>query len=113
MSEFKATYVTRNINSKRLLKEIKTVADEVCNEYIYHRSFFSERTFEFEELISFLNMYFADLLEKKTITQFDIVGDARNNKHEDIRLGRINVSIKFRQLHCINVSSIDIVFELK
>lgn len=113
MSEFKATYVTRNINSKRLLKEIKTIADEVCNEYIYHRSFFSEHTYEYEELVSFFNMYFTDLLEKNVITQFDIIGDGRNNKHDDIRAGRINVSIKFRQTHCINVSQIDIVFDLK
>ena len=109
--DFKVQLVARSINSKRLLKEIKTMAEEVCNEYIVPPNpAYGEHIYDFDELVRFIELYFDDLCEKKRITQYDVMADHRNNSDEDVRLGTINMSIKFRQTNCINVSKIDMKF---
>jgi len=112
MSEFHVVFKARSINSKQLFKEIKQVAQDVCNEYISNRGAYIEQVYDYEDLILFLDMYFGDLLQKNIITQYDLIGDHRNNTLNDVRAGNINISVKFRQLHCINVSTIDMEFSL-
>jgi len=108
--EFKVKFVTRSVNSKRLLKEIKTMAEEVCNEYISYSNSILDKNYEYDELAHFLDMYFEDLVVKNRITQYDIVADHRNNTLSDTQAGIINITIKFRQTNCINVSKIDMQF---
>lgn len=109
-AEFIVKYKTRNINSKRLLKEIQKIAEEVSNEYISVRSLSS--TYEYEEFVIFFEAYLDDLLQKKKITQFDIIADGRNNDANDVAQGLINIAVKFRQTNCINLTRIDMQFTL-
>jgi len=110
MSDFKVSYKTRNVNSKRLLKEFKTVVEEVCDEYISRQATLLDKTYNYEELTAFLEMYLDDLLEKKVITQYNVIADHRINGELDVRNGKIKVLITFRQTNCLNVTEIALTF---
>lgn len=112
MSEFKVTYKTRNVNSKRMFKEFQTLIEEVCDEYIIHRSSILDKTYDYEELVGFLNMYYEDLVEKNVITQFDVIADKRINEEKNIRDGKIKVLVKFRQTNCLNVTQYLVIFRV-
>jgi hypothetical protein len=112
MSDFKVAYKTRNINSKRLLKEFKTIVEEVCDEYISRQATLLDKTYNYEELTAFLDMYLHDLYEKQVITQFDVIADQRVNGELDVRNGKINVHVSFRQTNCLNVTEILLTFTL-
>lgn len=111
MSDFKVSYKTRNVNSKRMLKEFKAVIEEVCDEFISHRTSLLDKTYEYDELVGFLHMYLDDLVEKKTITQYDVVADTRNNDALSVRDGKIHVLVCYRQTHCLNVTEIEMIFK--
>lgn len=111
--EFKVKFKTRNINSKRLFNEIKRMAEEVGNEYISSTASLLDDTYDYEELVVFFDLFFNDLMEKKKITQFDVVADQRNNDVVDIKKGIINLTVKFRQTNCINVTKIDMQFAVE
>lgn len=110
MSDFKVSYKTRNINSKRLLKEFKNIVEEVCDEYISRQATLLDKTYNYEELTSFLDMYLRDLLEQDVITQYDVIADHRVNGELDVRSGKINVHVFFRQTNCLNVTEIQLTF---
>lgn len=99
---------TRNVNSKRLLKEILAIAEQACNEYRLH---FTPN--DYEDVAAFFDMYLEDMLQRNVITQYTLVGDHRNNRYEDVAKGVVNLSIKLRQLHCINVTHVDIALSLR
>ena len=110
MSDFKVTFKTRNVNSKRLLKEFKKTVEDVCDEYISRQTTLLDRTYNYEELDTFLHMYLEDLLQKNVITQFDVLTDHRINNQVDVHKGIINAQVSFRQLHCLNVTEILMTF---
>ena len=112
MSEFQVEFRSRNINSKQILKEIRQVASDVCNEYISNRGYDIEQVYDYDDLVAFLDMYFSDLMQRNVITQYDLIGDHRNNTVAEIREGNINIHVKFRQLYCVNVSSVEMKFSL-
>jgi hypothetical protein len=112
MSDFKVTYKTRNVNSKRLLKEFKTIVEEVCDEYISRQATLLDKTYDYDEFKAFLHMYLEDLHEKGVITQFDVISDHRINNELDVRAGRIRVLVKFRQTNCVNVTEILMEFHV-
>lgn len=112
MSDFKVTYKTKNVNSKRLFKEFRTLVEEVSNEYIAHQASLIDRTYNYEELAAFLHMYMDDLIDNNVITQYDVIADHRVNSEVDIHAGRINILVKFRQTNCLNVTEILTTFTL-
>ena len=108
--EFRVSCKTKNVNSPRLFKQILRVVQDICNEYIHIAQIaMFENTFDYSELAGFLDMYMADLMEKKIIAQYDIVADHRNNSPDDVSSGRINATIKF---NCLNTTVIDFKFVL-
>jgi len=112
MSDFNITYKTRNVNSKRLLKDFKATIEEVCDEYISRQVTLLDKTYSYDELTTFLQMYLDELTEKKAITQYNIIADHRLNNVMDVREGTINVLVTFRQTHCLNVTELLMSFAL-
>jgi hypothetical protein len=110
MSDFKVAYKTRNINSKRLLNEFKKVVEDVCDEYISRQHTLLDKTYKFDELVGFLEMYLEDMREKGIISQWDVIGDHRINTEPNIRRGIIKVLVSFRQTNCLNISQIEMTF---
>lgn len=112
MSDFKVAFKTRNVNSKRLFKEFRKTIEEVCDEYISRQTTLLDRTYNYEELETFLGMYLEDLLQNNVITQYNVLSDHRLNQQVDIHKGIIKVLVQFRQLHCLNVTEILMTFTL-
>jgi hypothetical protein len=94
------------------LKEFKTVVEEVCDEYISRQATLLDKTYNYDELSVFLNAYLEDLLEKKIITQFDVITDHRVNDEIAVRSGKIKALVRFRQTNCLNVTEIEISFSV-
>lgn len=109
-TEFSVTFTMRNVNSKRILKNLQTVIEEVCDEYILCRSTLLDKTYDYQELANFLEMYFYEMVEKDEITHFNIIADHRNNNPMDVRDGNICIKMVYRQLHCLNVTEVTAKF---
>ncbi|TFH10348.1 MAG: hypothetical protein E4H14_02745 [Candidatus Thorarchaeota archaeon] len=105
-TEFSVTFTKRNVNSKRILKLVENVIGEVCNEYILCRSTLIDKTYDYTELATFLEMFFYEMIEKGEITHFNIIADHRNNNPMNVRDGKIEVKMQFRQTHCLNVTEV-------
>lgn len=103
------THVAKNVNSKRLFSLIKDTLGQVCDEYIIIRSSVSDYTYDFSQLAAFAELFMEDLVERKLVTQYDVICDERNNSDEDVHMGLVHMNIQFRQIHCVNVT--DLTFE--
>lgn len=106
------TCQTRNVNSKRLFALIRDTLSQVCDEYIIIRPSIVDHTYDYSQLAIFADLFMEDLIERKMITQYDVKCDERNNDDHEVRHGNIAMEIKFRQAHCLNVTTINLHFHI-
>lgn len=110
MAKFAITYKARNVNSKRLLQRVVSTVEDTCDEFIVHRSNAINKTYDFSQLVDYLDAYFEELCVDKVVNKFDVIGDFRNNTNDEIKQGKINIEVKFQQFNCINIT--DVAFKL-
>jgi predicted nucleotidyltransferase len=106
------THETRNVNSKKLFSLIKETLSQVCDEYIIIRSSIVDHTYDYSQLATFADLFMEDLVDRKMISQYDVKCDDRNNDEHEVRHGNIHMEIKFRQMHCVNVTNIKFHFKI-
>lgn len=105
-------YITRNINSKTLLSFITSNIIQTCDEYIINRGTHLDRDYDFDQLNQYIDMLMEDIMEDGKITHYNVVCDDRNNQRADVKRGIIKASISFKQLHCLNTSSVHFTFTI-
>jgi hypothetical protein len=110
MVEFNVAYKAHNVNSKRLLQQIVGTVEESSREFIIQRSLAYTRTYDYEQLVDYLDAYFDELCEDKVVNKYDIIGDFRNNQNDQVRQGVINVDVKFQQFNCLNITRVLFTF---
>lgn len=103
MAEFTVTCKARNVNSKRLLKQFTNLLIEVSNEFVAPYSYANSLS-DFSQLVEFMEAYMEEMMEKKEIITFDVIADHRNNNMYEMGNGTLNMTIKFKQYNCLNVT---------
>lgn len=111
MAEFKVTHKTRNVNSKALLKQFTDTFRDIAGQFIMQHRVGLRYTFDYTNLVEFLDVYCQDQIEQNTITTYDVVGDTRNNDPKDMDDGKMLISVKFQQFNCLNITQIDYYLE--
>lgn len=111
MAEFRVTHKTRNVNSKAVLKQFTDVFKEIAGQFIVQHRVGVRYTFDYSNLVEFLEVYCQDQAEQKVITTYDVVGDTRNNHHTDMDNGKMLITVKFQQFNCLNTTQIDFLLE--
>lgn len=106
MAEFKVTHKAYNVNTKRLLTYIVTSVEEVTQEYVFQRTSALSRSYDFSQLVEFLDLLMSTMQDDKQITVYDVVGDHRNNADSDLRMGKIKIEVLFKQFNCLNKTKI-------
>jgi len=94
---------TSHVNNSSLVEEVIVFASETLD-----NAFFHDFTNEHDRQIMADSLdYFCDLLhENNIIDQYDIIFDKRNNKRKDMDAGKFTIEIRFKQKHCLNVTSV-------
>lgn len=105
MLKFQVTHKSHNVNTKRLLTKIVDEVGTLVSEYVRPRTTLI-KTYDYSQLIEYLEMVMDQMVEDKEVTTFDVIGDHRNNNYEDVRAGQINVTVQFRQFNCLNVTTV-------
>lgn len=94
--------VSKNVNSKRLHKEI--------HDFIYNiiTSFGIRWTNRLHRnsLVYAINKLLIELQESNKITQCNVICDTRNNKNGFINSKEIIFEVYYKQPHCLNMTSI-------
>lgn len=106
MANFEVTHRSHNVNSKRLLQELTSAVREAANDFVFLRSTAISTTYDFSQLVEYLDMYMGQLQEEKVVVRYDVKGDLRNNREQDVRVGKLQVDLEFQQFNCINVTHI-------
>jgi hypothetical protein len=106
------TCENKNVNSKKLFALIKDTLSQVCDEYIIIRNSIVDHTYDYSQLAIFADLFMEDLAERKMITQYDVLCDERNNDDMEVRHGNIKMELKFRQMNCLNVTTIKLHFHI-
>jgi hypothetical protein len=106
------THRSKNVNSKKLFALIKDTLSQVCDEYIIIRPSIVDHTYDYSQLAIFADLFMEDLVERKMITQYDVLCDERNNDEHEVRHGNIVMELRFRQAHCLNVTTIVLNFHI-
>lgn len=110
MADFQVAYKAHNVNSKRLLQRLVSTVEETSQEFIFQRTSTLSKTYDFSQLVSYLEAYFEEMQEDKVVNKFDVIGDFRNNTMEQMRNGAISIDVRFQQFNCINITNV--VFSL-
>lgn len=111
MAEFRVSHKAHNVNTKRLLKKITTAVEEVVVEYVIQRTSTLSRTYDFSQLLAYLELLMQAMQEDKEITVYNVVGDHRNNDSTNVMLGLINIDVYFQQFNCLNITKIALNLE--
>lgn len=106
MVEFRLAYKAHNVNSKRLLQQIVHTVEDSAREFVVLRTLAYSKTYNYEQLVDYLDAYFEELCEDKVVNKFDIIGDFRNNPIHSVEKGLISVDVSFQQFNCLNVTQI-------
>lgn len=106
MAEFRVTHKAYHVNSKRLLNRIVAQVCEVSQEFVFQRSSSLSKTYDFSQLIEYLDLFMHELCDDKQIVVFEVVGDHRNNNHNDVYKGKICVELSYQQFNCLNMTKI-------
>jgi len=100
---------TKNVNSDVLCKDILQTLQESASDFIRKYNVASE-FYDTKQMTEFLEIYFGEMVVAKTIEQYDIICDKRNNTDVDFRKGNIHLKVTFVQMHCLNVTEIQALF---
>lgn len=110
MADFHVVHKSYNVNSKRLLQRITATVNETAQEFIVQRTSALSRTYDYSNLVEYLDAFMEDLKEENVVVHYDVVGDFRNNDAEDVRQGNILIELTFQQFNCLNLTKV--VFNL-
>ena len=100
--------LTRNVNNKRLFKEIDDFMIEVFTTLKITWSNKQHRK-EFVELIDDWMDQFA--YESGKIIQYDVICDGRNNTPEELKKHRLHFLLRYRQTNCLNTTEIEYIIK--
>lgn len=105
------TITTKSINSNRLKKDLLEVISPLTITLVnIETGLQGEPVYRVQPFVEGMKQMCEYLIEKKIITQYDIIGDHRNNS--DVSGQSFTVDVSFRQTNCLNVSKIKIVFRV-
>lgn len=113
MIEFTVSYKTRNVNSKTLLKQFTDLVQEISRDFVIKLHGIHASSYDYTQLVEFLEAYMEDLIDTNIITTFDVVGDHRNNHPHDMSIGKYNLLLKYQQFNCLNVTMIEFTLAKK
>lgn len=106
MVEFHVDYKAYNVNSKRLLQQIVQAVEESSREFIVQRTLALAKTYDYEQLVDYLDAYLEELCDDKLVNKYDVIGDFRNNPPQQVQQGKITVEVLFQQFNCLNITKI-------
>lgn len=106
LTTYTIEHKAHNSNSKRLLREIVRVVKEAVPELITRYTYGNTRSYDYEQLQEYVDLYFADLVEDHVVNRYDVICDHRNNTDADGVAGRIHLDIRFQQFNCLNTTSV-------
>ena len=61
MAEFRVSHKTFNVNTKRLVQRVVGAVQEVTKEFIFQRSSTLSKTYDFSQLVEYLDLYMHEL----------------------------------------------------
>lgn len=64
-----------------------------------------------DAVVSLLEMMIDDEAKTHKLEQVNIIGDARNNKFEDIKNGKYVIDIYYKHMNCYNVTELSYRFD--
>jgi hypothetical protein len=100
---------TKNVNNDRICREVDNIVMEVLRLNGGSLSTTAYRDF-FVELLE------EHILEYKKvgniIDNVEVTCDSRNNTLEDIKAGKVNISVKYQQVHCLNITELNYTIEI-
>lgn len=100
----KITKELKAVNNKALVKEISTFMDQIILELGEIRW---NDQIQREQIVAYLDNYMSELSqETKSIVNYKVVMDRRNNKTKDMDNGVFHLDVCFKQKNCINITQI-------
>lgn len=111
VADFKVSYTATNANTKSLLSYIVKSVDEASKEFVFQRSSSLAKTYDFSQLVEYIDLMMNDLVEDKRIVVHEVIGDHRNNRHDTMRMGKICIEVSFQQFNCLNMTKVVFVVE--
>lgn len=106
MAEFRVTHKAYNVNTKRLVQRIVSTVEESTKEFVFHRNSTLSKTYDFSQLVEFLDLMMTTMCEDKEVVVYDVIGDHRNNPPDAVHKGKIVVEVDFQQYNCLNMTKI-------
>ncbi len=106
VADFRITYTATNVNTKSLLTYIVKSVEEASSEFVFQRSSTLAKTYDFSQLVEYIDLMLADLVDDKKIVTYEVIGDLRNNHHDAMRAGKMCIEVNFRQFNCLNTTKI-------
>lgn len=93
---------TKNVNSKPLYNDI--------NEFVESGLMVTGISWLFpgnkQSFYEVMDEWLQEFVEDGKITQYDVICDDRNNTPDDEANGIFNVTLKYKQAHCLNTTEI-------
>jgi len=94
---------TKNVNSKSLLTEISNFVGEIIDNFNIIWDSDSQR----DAILEVVDEFMEDLkTNANKIEQWNVVCDARNNKHKDTKNKETHLDVYYCQRHCYNVTEL-------
>lgn len=98
---------TSNVNSKKLLHDITSFAEDCIDGMGIIWSHETHR----ESFVDLIDEMLEEEASKGTIVQWNVMCDRRNNKHEDMIKGKYIIDIYYRQKNCLNKTHLQYTIE--
>lgn len=99
---------TRNVNNERIKRDIDKIVMEVIKQ-----DWSSLLKLELQvDLVEYLEVYLNEFAESETsLDTVEVICDHRNNTREDCADGKVNLTVRYQQQNCLNVT--DLTYEIK
>lgn len=94
--------VSKNVSSKRLHNKIHDLIYNVIRSFRIHLTNKLHRN----SFVYAVNEFLIRLQKSNKITQYKVICDTRNNKNGFINSKEIIFEVYYKQLHCLNMTSI-------
>lgn len=106
VADFRITHSALNVNTKSLLTYIVRSVEEASGEFVFQRSSSLAKSYDFTQLVEYIDLMLADLVDDKKIVVYEVIGDFRNNRSDAMRAGRMMIEVYFQQFNCLNTTKI-------